>query len=231
MSSAGEAVGPSRRGTETAVSKMEPAAPAASYEASHDIVVQPGAIVGLLYKPDALPAQLGHSCLIRAGAVIYGDVTIGDFFQCGHNAVVREYTRIGAHVVVGTNTVVDGTTEIDDYVKIESNCYIPTHTKIGTRVFMGPGVALTNDRYPLKMRDLYKPQGPIIEDGVTLGAGVVVVPGVTIGKGSFIAAGAVVTKDVPPMSLVTGVPGRISPLPDRLTEMNTALSWRRYLES
>ena len=67
-----------------------------------------------------------------------------------------------------------------------------------------------------------------MEDGVTLGGGVVVVPGVTIGKGSFVAAGAVVTKDVPPMSFVKGVPGVISQLPEKLREMNIALNWRKY---
>jgi acetyltransferase-like isoleucine patch superfamily enzyme len=116
-----------------------------------------------------------------------------------------------------------------DFVKIESNCYIPTHVTIGTRVFIGPGVVLTNDKYPLKMRDSYKPDGPIIEDGVTLGAGAVVCPGITIGRGSFVAAGAVVTKDVPPMSLVRGVPGVVMPVPENLRELNIALSWRKYL--
>lgn len=202
---------------------------ATSFEVPDDILVQPGAIVGLAYKPDAGPARLGRSCVVRAGAVIYGDVTIGDLFQCGHNAVVREKSRIGTNVVVGTNTVLDGNVEIADYVKIESSCYIPTHVRIGTRVFIGPGVTLTNDRYPLKMRDQYRPEGPVIEDGVTLGGGVVVLPGVTIGRGSFVAAGAVVTQDVPPMSFVAGVPGRISPLAERLSEYNMALSWRRYL--
>jgi len=91
-------------------------------------------------------------------------------------------------------------------------------------------VTLTNDRYPLKMRDRYAPEGPVIEDGVTLGAGVVVCPGVRIGHDSFVAAGAVVTKDVPPQSLVMGVPGRCRPLPEHLRERNMALSWRHFLK-
>jgi acetyltransferase-like isoleucine patch superfamily enzyme len=132
--------------------------------------------------------------------------------------------------VVGTNTVIDGHVVFGDFVKIESNSYIPTHVTIGSRVFIGPGVVLTNDRYPLKLRDEYKPEGPIIEDGVTLGGGVVVCPGIIIGKGSFVAAGAVVTKDVPPLSLVKGVPGVSTPLPENLRELNVALSWRGYLD-
>lgn len=199
------------------------------FEAGEDCQIQPGSIVGLRYREPCEPVRLGRNARIRAGTIIYADVVAGDGLQTGHHVMVREHTRIGHQVVLGTNTVVDGTVEIADYVKIESNCYIPTHARIGTRVFFGPNVTLTNDRYPLKLRDAYQPEGPIIKDGVTLGAGVVVCPGVTIGEDAFVAAGAVVTKDVPPMTLVLGVPGRHQPLPEKLRERNMALSWRRFL--
>ncbi len=197
-------------------------------ENAEDCNIQPNCIIGLKYRDDCKPVKLGKGSSVRAGTIIYADVETGVDFQTGHNVMVRESTKIGDHVVIGTNSVVDGQVEIGDFVKIESNCYIPTHVTIGTRVFLGPNVTLTNDRYPLKMRD-YVPEGPIIEDGVTLGGGVVVVPGVRIGADSFVAAGAIVTKDVPPGSLVVGAPGKITPLPDNLRERNLALSWRKYL--
>jgi acetyltransferase-like isoleucine patch superfamily enzyme len=173
---------------------------------------------------------MGDNCTVRLGTIIYANVIAGDDFQTGHNVVIREHTTFGDHIVVGTNTVIDGHVTIGDFVKIESNAYIPTHVNIGSRVFIGPGVILTNDRYPQKMRDQYSPEGPIIQDGVTLGGGVIVIPGVTIGTGSFVAAGAVVTSDIPPMSFVKGVPGRISPLAKKLQEFNMAKNWRKYLE-
>lgn len=188
-----------------------------------------GCLVGVQYRPDAGPVRFGRDCRIRWGTVIYGDVTAGDDFQTGHHVMIREKTVIGNHVVIGTGTVIDGQVQIGDFVKIESQCYIPTHVRIGNRVFLGPGVTLTNDRYPLKQRDSYRPEGPIIEDGVTLGGRVTVCPGVRIGEDSFVAAGAVVTKDVPPRFLVMGVPARIKPLPAHLAERNLALSWRKYL--
>ncbi len=200
------------------------------FEAEQDCQIQERCVVGLKYAPDCRPVRLGCSARIRVGTVIYADVEIGDYFQTGHHVMIREKTRIGDHVVVGTNTVIDGNVTLGDFIKIESNCYIPTHVTIGNRVFFGPNVTLTNDRYPLKMRDQYRPEGPIIEDGVTLGAGVVVCPGLRLGADSFVAAGAVVTRNVPPGSLVMGVPGRISPLPDKLRERNMALSWRKYLQ-
>jgi acetyltransferase-like isoleucine patch superfamily enzyme len=201
----------------------------AFFEAGANCQIQTGCIVGLKYKVDCGPVILGSGCRIRMGTIIYGDVRVGDDFQTGHHVTIREHTNIGHHVVVGTNTVIDGNVTIGDFVKIQSNCYIPTHVTIGRRVFLGPNVILTNDRYPLKMRKAYKPEGPILEDGVTLGGGVVVCPGVRIGHDSFVAAGAVVTRDVPPHSLVMGIPGRISPLPEKLRERNLALSWRKYL--
>lgn len=200
------------------------------FESGEDCQIQPGAIVGLRYSPDAPPVRLAAHARIRSGSILYAGVRAGDDFQTGHHVLIREGTVIGSHVVIGTNTVIDGQVTIGDFVKIESNCYIPTHTRIGNRVFFGPGVTLTNDRYPLKLRDKYVPEGPVIEDSVTLGGGVVVLPGVRIGRGAFVAAGAVVTKDVPPLTLVKGVPGEIRPLPKTLHGRNLALSWRKYLK-
>jgi len=195
----------------------------------HDNVkVQPNCIIGLIYREGCKPLEVAGPSTIRAGSIIYADVIIGDHFQSGHHITIREHTKIGKYVVVGTNTVIDGQVKIGDYVKIETNCYIPTHVEIGNRVFIGPGVTMTNDRYPLKMRASYVPEGPILEDGVTIGGGVTICPGVRIGKGSFVAAGALVTKDVPPYSLVIGSPGIVKPLPENLNEDNVALNWQKF---
>jgi acetyltransferase-like isoleucine patch superfamily enzyme len=51
-------------------------------------------------------------------------------------------------------------------------------------------------------------EGIVIEDDVWLGAGAVVTDGVRVGKGAVVAAGAVVTKDVPPHTVVAGVPAK-----------------------
>lgn len=157
--------------------------------------------------------------------MIYGDVQIGSHFRCGHHVLIREFTTIGDHVTVGTGTTIDGQVEIGSYVKLESHVYVPTHTRIGSYVFVGPGAVFTNDRYPLRLRDEYEPCGPIIEDSVTIGAQATVLPGVQIGKGTMVAAGAVVTRDVPAWSLVVGVPGQVTSLPERLRHENWAKSW------
>jgi acetyltransferase-like isoleucine patch superfamily enzyme len=200
------------------------------YRAAEDCELQPGAQVGLRYKEGCGPAVFGAHARIRSGTVIYGDVTAGDHFQTGHHVLVRADTIVGDHVTLGTNVVIDGQVRIGSFVKIESNCYIPTHCTFGSRVFLGPGVTILNDRYPLRQRATYQPEGCVIEDNVTIGGGVVLLPGVRIGAGSFVAAGAVVTKDIPSGKLVVGVPGQVRPLPEHLDEPNMALSWQGYLD-
>jgi acetyltransferase-like isoleucine patch superfamily enzyme len=49
----------------------------------------------------------------------------------------------------------------------------------------------------------------VIEEDCWLGTGAIILPGVRVGRGSIIGAGAVVTKDIPPLSLAVGVPARV----------------------
>lgn len=188
-------------------------------------IIQENTILGLQYKDGCGSTVIGNRAVIRSGAIIYGDVIIGDDFITGHHVLIREHTKIGNKVVVGTNTVIDGHLEIGNLVKIESCVYIPTHTRIGSSVFIGPGAVLTNDKYPQRLRDQYQPDGPTLEDSVTIGANATILPGVTIAEVTMVAAGSIVTRDVPPWSLAIGNPARIKPLPDRLREWNRAKVW------
>ncbi len=85
-------------------------------------------------------------------------------------------------------------------------------------MFIGPNAVLTNDKYPV--RKDYKLRGPIVREGVTIGANSVILPFVKIGEGAFVAAGALVTKDVPPWKLAIGVPAKIVDLPEYLKVLN-----------
>lgn len=187
--------------------------------------IQPNAVVGLKYSDSCQKVRLGDNAVIRAFTVIYADVEAGDDFKTGHHVLIREMTRFGSKIIIGSGSIIDGTVTIGDRVKIESLVYIPTHTTLGNDVFIGPKAVLTNDRYPLRLRNQYKPQGPIIEDSVTIGANATILPGVRIGEGAFIAAGAVVLRNVPPWTLVKGNPGQICDLPEKLHERNHALRW------
>ena len=87
--------------------------------------------------------------------------------------------------------------------------------RIGAGVLMGPNVSLLGENH--NFEDVSRPirdqgvrrEGIVIGDDCWLGAGAVVLDGTTIGAGSVVAAGAVVSRDVPPGSVVGGVPARV----------------------
>jgi acetyltransferase-like isoleucine patch superfamily enzyme len=178
------------------------------------------AVIGVKYTDDSGPAVLGNNAVVRSGSIIYDDVTIGEGFRTGHYVLVREATTLGDDVLVGTNTVIEGHVTVGNKVTMETNVYIPTRVSIGDRVFLGPNAVLTNDKYPLRRRERYEPEGPVVRNSVTIGANATVLPGVELGEGSIIAAGSTVTKDVPSWHRAIGVPAQIEPLPEELREYN-----------
>jgi acetyltransferase-like isoleucine patch superfamily enzyme len=78
---------------------------------------------------------------------------------------------------------------------------------IGDRTMISPQVTLVTEGHPVEPadRDDFVTVAPIVvEEGVWIGAAATVLPGVTIGRDSVVGAGAVVARDVPPMTVVTG---------------------------
>ena len=164
-----------------------------------------------MQKTGFVGTTIGKNSVIRSGTVIYCGVIVGDFFQTGHNMVIREETLVGDRVSIGTATVIDGHTVIGNDVSIQSRAYIPTNTRIGNHVFIGPNAVFTNDRYPpSRIGGL---DGPHIKDGAAIGANATLLPGVTIGEGSFVAAGAIVTRDIPDYMMAIGAPAKLRDLP------------------
>ena len=143
--------------------------------------------------------------------MIYCEVSIGDQFQCGHNVLIREKTRIGHRVAIGTSTIIEGNVTIGSDVNLQRMVYIPTNTTIGDHVFIGPNAVLTNDRSP--PTGIGGLNGPVIQNGVAIGANATILPGICIGEGALVAAGAIVTHDVPSHMLAVGAPAKIRKLP------------------
>ena len=126
--------------------------------------------------------RLGRYSVIESGACInnaVGDVIIGD------------YTRVGLH-----NTIIGP-------------------VNIGHHVNLAQGITVTalNHNFEDSEKRIDE-QGVcttpvVIEDDVWIGANAVILPGVRVGTHSVVAAGAVVTKEVPPHSIVAGIPAKI----------------------
>jgi acetyltransferase-like isoleucine patch superfamily enzyme len=178
-------------------------------ELAADVRIGPFCVLG--QDPDGLdePLVVGAGAVLRSHSVLYRGTTIGARFQCGHGVLIREHTRIGDDVSVGSHSVVEHHVELGDGARLHSRCFVPEHTVIGPGAWLGPGVTVTNARYPNRPDTKANLEGVTIEEGAVVGAAVVLLPGVTIGAGALVGAGAVVVADIPAGATVVGNPGRL----------------------
>jgi acetyltransferase-like isoleucine patch superfamily enzyme len=145
--------------------------------------------------------------VVRSGTVIYAGAVIGDRFNSGHGALIREDNVIGDDCSVGTNAVLEAGNRVGSGTRIHSGCFLE-HTTLGKRVFLAPHVVFTDDPHPMCPRYLECVLGATVEDDVSIGANATILPGLKIGAGSLIGAGSVVTKDVEAGSVVAGSPAK-----------------------
>ena len=124
-----------------------------------------------------------------------GDYSVIESFACINNAVgdviIGDHTRIGLH-----NTII-GRVDIGNHVNLAQGITVTA---------LNHNFSDTNKRID---EQGVSTNSVTIEDDVWVGANAVILPGVTIGEHCVVAAGAVVTKDVPPHSLVAGVPAKV----------------------
>lgn len=149
--------------------------------------------------------KIGKNCVIRSGTIIYNHVNLGKQCSTGHNVVIRENTEIGLHCVIGSNSVINGYSKIGDYSRINTTCALPQSTVIGKGVFIAPMTAFSDNKTAILGQGN---EGPIIEDYVRIGVGVVILPKLKIGSGSLLGSGSLITKDVEPMSVYYGTPAQ-----------------------
>jgi maltose O-acetyltransferase len=101
---------------------------------------------------------------------------------------------------------------IGSFCRINRNCLLDVRGSltIADNVSMSPEVMiLTAYHRPDKEGFPVEGRPVVIEDHVWIGTRAMIMPGVTLGRGCVVAAGAVVTRDVPPMAMVAGVPARV----------------------
>jgi UDP-2-acetamido-3-amino-2,3-dideoxy-glucuronate N-acetyltransferase len=142
--------------------------------------------------------------------------------KLGKNVRIYDFTNlygceIGDEVKIGTFV------EIQKGVKIGSRCKISSHTFICEGVtleddiFIGHNVTFINDRYPrasdgtgrLQTESDWHCIGTLVKRGASIGSGATLLCGITIGESAIVGAGSVVTKDVPPHSVVAGNPAKV----------------------
>jgi len=153
---------------------------------------------------DGSPLIIGSSSLIRSHSVFYEGSVFGEKLSTGHRVTVREHTKAGAGLQIGTLSDIQGHCEIGEYVKFHSNVHIGQHSTIGNYVWIFPYVVLTNDPHPPS--NVMK--GVTIEDFVAIATMTVILPGVTVKSGALVGAHSSVSKNVAADTVVAGSPAK-----------------------
>jgi acetyltransferase-like isoleucine patch superfamily enzyme len=156
------------------------------------------------YEP--APCRIGRGAVIRSHCIVYAGVTIGDNFECGHHVTLREATRIGDGVRIGTLSDVQPEVSIGNHARLHSNVFVAKRSTIEDLTWLFPYVILIDDPHPPSDTCT---QGPTIRKFAVVGARSTVYPAVEVGEGALVGAMTLVRHDVPPDAVVTGVPARV----------------------
>lgn len=155
--------------------------------------------------------RLGHAVYLDQGVYLHAapnGIEVGDGTIVMHGAVLHVYNfrnlphagiKIGKDSLVGEYSVIRG----QGGVQIGDRVYTSPFTQIiaVNHVFDDPEVPFVDQGITA--------EGIVIEDDVWIGSGAIITDGVRVGKGAVVAAGAVVTRDVPPHTVVGGIPAKV----------------------
>jgi len=145
-----------------------------------------------------------HDAAICESRQIGKGTNVWAFVHVLPGAVIGEDCNICDHVFIENDVVVG------NRVTIKSGVQLWDGLRVSDDVFIGPNATFTNDKNPRSKQRLEKFLQTTIHEGASIGANATILPGVSIGRGAMVGAGAVVTRSVPPYTVVVGNPARIS---------------------
>lgn len=160
---------------------------------------------------DLGPLIIGKNAVIRSHTVIYLGTIIGDNFQTGHGALIRENNVIGNNVSVGSHSEIGRENRIGDDVRIHSHCFIPEFVEVQDKAWIGPSVTILNVPHPpcpSWVQCASEKNRVVIGRNAKVGGGAVISPWVKIGQNALIGAGSVVIRDVAEGTVVAGNPAK-----------------------
>ena len=141
--------------------------------------------------------------------------------RLGRNIKLSKFINLYG-CTIGDNVKIGAFVEVQKNAFIGNNCKISSHTficegvTIEDDVFIGHNVAFINDSYPrataggqLQTEADWTVEKTLVKKGASIGSGATILSKITIGENAVVGAGAVVTKDIPPSTIVAGNPARI----------------------
>jgi UDP-2-acetamido-3-amino-2,3-dideoxy-glucuronate N-acetyltransferase len=148
--------------------------------------------------------------------VIAPDVKLGKGVQI-HNFVNLYGCEIGDETRIGTFVEIQKNAKIGCRCKIQSHTFICEGVTIEDEVMIAHGVMFINDRDPWagnpdgspKSESDWNVTPTLVKKRASIGSNATIMCGITIGEGALVGAGAVVTKDVPPNTVVAGNPAEV----------------------
>ncbi len=153
---------------------------------------------------------MNDTCIIAPDVKLGRDVKIHAFVNL-YGCEINDETKIGTFVEIQKNA------KIGRRCKIQSHTFICEGVTIEDEVFVGHGVMFINDRNPKAVNADGSPQTEddwtciptLVKKRASIGSNATILCGVTIGENALVGAGAVVTRDVPPNTVVAGNPAKM----------------------
>jgi acetyltransferase-like isoleucine patch superfamily enzyme len=138
------------------------------------------------------------------------DVKLSRFINL-YGCQIGDETKIGAFVEIQKNA------SVGRRCKISSHTFVCEGVTIEDNVFIGHGVTFVNDSYPrattadggLQTEQDWHVERTLVKAGASIGSGATILANVTIGERAIVGAGSMVTRDVPPDTIVAGNPARV----------------------
>ena len=138
------------------------------------------------------------------------DVKIFDFVNL-YGCSIDDNSKIGTFVEIQKNAT------IGKNCKISSHTFICEGVHVDDNVFIGHNVTFINDKNPrsvnldgsMQTEADWAVEETFVKAGASIGSSATIMCGVKVGENAIVGAGAVVTKDVPPNTVVAGVPAKI----------------------
>jgi acetyltransferase-like isoleucine patch superfamily enzyme len=149
-------------------------------------------------------------CSIAPNVKLGQGVKLSKFINM-YGCEIGDETKIGAFVEIQKNS------SVGRRCKVSSHTFVCEGVTIEDNVFIGHGVTFVNDSYPrattpegeIQTEADWHVEKTLVKRGASIGSGVTILANLTIGENAIVGAGSVVTRDVPPNTIVAGNPAKV----------------------